>query len=81
VSGEIRIERAASDGTPGPVEPLSAGQTTILRPGDAVIEVADAVHFGENLGTEPVVILASTLLEAAEPPSIVQPQPQSAASR
>jgi quercetin dioxygenase-like cupin family protein len=74
VSGKIRVERAASDGTPGPVETLAAGQTTVLRPGDAVIEAETAVHFGENLGPKPVVILAATLLEADQPAAIVQPQ-------
>jgi hypothetical protein len=44
----------------------------VLRPGDAVIETEGNVHFGENRGTEPLVILAATLLEAGQPPSIVQ---------
>lgn len=72
VSGEIRVERAGAGGTPGPVEVLTAGETTVLRPGDAVIETEGMVHFGENRGTEPVVILAATLLEAGQPPSIVE---------
>jgi quercetin dioxygenase-like cupin family protein len=72
VSGQIRVERAAPNGTPGPVEWLKAGETTVLRPGDAVIETEGMVHFGENLGSEPVVILAATLLEAGQPPSIIE---------
>jgi hypothetical protein len=75
LSGEIRVERAASNGTPGPVELLMAGETTVLRPGDAVIETEGMLHFGENLGSEPVVILAATLLEADQPPSIVEATP------
>jgi quercetin dioxygenase-like cupin family protein len=71
VNGQIRVERAATNGTPGPVETLTSGQTTVLRPGDAVIETEGNVHFGENLSDEPVVILAAVLLEAGQPPSLV----------
>lgn len=70
--GEIRVERAASNGTPGPVEVLKTGETTVLHPGDAVIETEGMLHFGENLGTEPVVILAASLFAAGEPASITE---------
>lgn len=68
LKGTVQIGRAASaEGTsPGATEPLSAGETTVLFPGDWVVEVPDAVHYGENLGTEPVVLLASTLLVTGE---------------
>jgi len=72
VRGQIRVERSTADGTPGPAEWVKSGETTVLRPGDAVIETEGNVHFGENRGTEPLVILAATLLEAGQPPSIVQ---------
>ena len=72
VRGEIRVERSTVDGTPGPVEWFQSGETTVLRAGDAVIETEGNVHFGENRGAEPLVILAATLLEAGQPPSIVQ---------
>lgn len=72
VRGEIRVERAAENGTPAPVEWLQSGETTVLRPGDAVIETEGNVHFGANHGTEPLVILAATLLETGEPASIAQ---------
>jgi quercetin dioxygenase-like cupin family protein len=70
--GEIRVERAASNGTPGPVEVLKSGDTTVLHPGDAVIETEGMLHYGENLGTEPVVILTAVLFEAGMPASIVE---------
>jgi len=71
VRGEIRVERAAANGTPESVETLTSGETTVLRPGDAVVETEGNVHLGENLSGDPVVILAATLLEAGQPSSIV----------
>jgi hypothetical protein len=73
VTGRAEIHRAAADGTPGPTEWLEAGTTTVLNPGDSVIETQDMIHFGADLGTEPVVILASVLLEAGQPASILEP--------
>lgn len=70
VEGEIRVERAAVDGAPGPSEMLTSGQTTVLYPGDAVIETEGMVHYGENLGTEPVVLMTAVLFEADQPASI-----------
>ncbi|MCC6790111.1 MAG: cupin domain-containing protein, partial [Thermomicrobiales bacterium] len=70
LEGEIRVERAAIDGVPGPVEILKTGETTVLRPGDAVIETEGMVHDGENLGTETVVIMTAVLFEAGQPASI-----------
>lgn len=72
LKGTVQIGRAANaEGTsPGATEPLSAGETTVLYPGDWVVEVPGAVHYGENLGTEPVVLLASTLLVTGEPAAI-----------
>ena len=32
------------------------GKTKVLREGEAVVEMVDAVHYGENRGTEPVVL-------------------------
>jgi quercetin dioxygenase-like cupin family protein len=76
VLGQIRIERASIDGAPGPVEMLMAGKQTVLRPGDAVIETEGVEHFGENLGSEPVVILTATLFEAGAPASLAVATPE-----
>lgn len=70
LDGEIRVERAPVDGAPAAVEMLTSGQTTVLHPGDAVIETEGMVHYGENLGTEPVVLMTAVLFTAGEPASI-----------
>ena len=67
--GEARITRAASGGTPAATETLSPGETTVFHPGDAWVEQAGMVHFAENAGSEPVVILVASLLAADQPPS------------
>jgi len=64
------VLRAVIGGTPAPAETIQPGQTTQLQPGDAAVERPGAVHFGENLGEEPVVILAATLLSAGQPAAI-----------
>ena len=73
VKGEAPIGRAASAATPGataPSETLRAGETTVLRSGDWVVEAPGVVHYGENLTSEPVIILAATLFAAGEPAAI-----------
>ena len=71
ISGEVPITRAGPGlGTPGPVETLAAGQTTTFQPGDSWVEPEGVVHFGENAGSEPVVILVSSLFTIGEPPSL-----------
>lgn len=64
--GVIPVTRA--DGTQ---EELGPGDSTELHPGDTVVEMPGVVHYGENLGSEPVVILASTLLDPDQPASVV----------
>jgi quercetin dioxygenase-like cupin family protein len=70
LTGEVPVLRAVAGGTPAPAETIQAGQTTELQPDDAVVERPGAVHFGENRGSEPVVILAATLLTAGQPAAI-----------
>ena len=72
LTGTVEVRRAGDpDPTqPGPVELLEAGTTTVLMPGDSVAELPGAVHYGENLGDEPVVLLAATLLETGAPAAI-----------
>jgi quercetin dioxygenase-like cupin family protein len=74
LQGEVPIGRAGDPATPGAAtasETLTAGQTTVLHPGDWVFESPGAVHYAENLGSEPVVIFAATLFETGQPASIV----------
>jgi quercetin dioxygenase-like cupin family protein len=70
IDGEIRVVRTSVDGAPGAEETLTSGQTTVLHPGDAVIETEGMLHYGENLGSEPVVIMTAVLFEANQPASI-----------
>jgi quercetin dioxygenase-like cupin family protein len=72
LKGAVQFGRSAnaSAGNPGPTETLSAGESTVLLPGDWVVEVPDAVHYGENLGTEPLILWATTLLTTGAPAAI-----------
>lgn len=69
--GSIPVTRAAHDGTPEATELLAPGQTTELHPGDSVVEVDGVVHYAENIGAEPVIILAATLLDPNQPAAVV----------
>jgi hypothetical protein len=42
----------------------------MIQAGEWIAEHEGVVHFGENSGPQVVVILASSLLEADEPPAI-----------
>ena len=71
VDGEAPVTRAGT-GTPtagSPTEVLSSGQETDLGPGDSWVEGEGVVHYAVNLGTEPVVLRATSLLAAGEPAS------------
>lgn len=79
--GLILVTRAPQDGDPETIELLGPGETTELHPGDSVSEIDGVVHYGENLGPDPVVILAATLLDPDEPPSVnVTPESSPVAS-
>lgn len=68
--GPVTVNRAgAGNGTPGPVETLSAGQTTVFHPGDSWAEPQGMVHFGENAGDVTVVILVASLFPDGAPAS------------
>jgi len=59
VSGTATVQRS-----PGAtVEQVTGPATTTLKPGDAVIEKGDMVHFGANKAALPVVIVATLLTE------------------
>jgi quercetin dioxygenase-like cupin family protein len=64
IEGSVAVTRA--DGT---TETLSSGQETDFNTGDRFVESEGMVHFGENRGIEPVVLLVSSLFAADEPPS------------
>jgi quercetin dioxygenase-like cupin family protein len=64
--GSIPVTRAD-----GSTEQLGPGESTELHPGDSVVEVPGVVHYGENLGTETVIILAADLLDPDQPASVL----------
>jgi quercetin dioxygenase-like cupin family protein len=72
IKGEVQIGRAAnaSGGEPGATETLAAGESTVLMPGDWVVEVPGTVHYGENLGTEHLILWAALLVETGQPLTI-----------
>ena len=65
VQGEVAVHQAD-----GGSRTIAAGQTGRIAPGEWIAEHEGVVHFGENAGPEVVVILASSLLEAGQPPAI-----------
>ncbi len=69
--GEAFLGSARVDG-PALVWEISG----VPGPGEWIVEDEQIVHFGENATDQSVVILASSLLEADEPPAIlVSPAP------
>jgi quercetin dioxygenase-like cupin family protein len=64
--GSITVTRA--DGT---VEDIGLGETVELNEGDAWVEPEGMVHYAENLTETDVVLMATSLLEADEPASIL----------
>jgi quercetin dioxygenase-like cupin family protein len=72
LKGDVLIGHGPVTSEPMPGSPLilPAGESTVLKPGDYVVETPGAVHYGENLGTEPLILWAATLLETDQPPSI-----------
>lgn len=67
VDGEVPIQRAPTNGTPGPNEVISSGGETDLLPGDSWVEPAGVIHYGLNLGSEPGILWAATLYPAGQP--------------
>jgi len=64
--GNVSVTRA--DGAEEFVEP---GETVTFEVGDAWVEPEGMVHYAENLTDEPVVLIATSLLEAGEPTEIL----------
>ena len=75
LQGSATINRAEGVGTPMPTEELQAGESTVLSGGDTVIERDGMIHYGENLGTEPVLIYTASLFATDQPISTVYATP------
>ena len=62
-------------GTDGGTRTIGAARTGTIVAGEWIAEDETVVHYGENAGSEPLVILASSLLDAAQPPAVLVPSP------
>jgi quercetin dioxygenase-like cupin family protein len=69
-TGAVNVYRGQADKHPRLVRRLIAGQTAKIRAGQWVIEKPHVQHFGANRSSQPVVILAATLLKNGQPPAI-----------
>jgi quercetin dioxygenase-like cupin family protein len=66
--GVVEITRAQTDlATPAATESLEPGQTTTFLPGDSFVEPGGMVHYAENRGSEPVILLVASLFKTGEP--------------
>jgi quercetin dioxygenase-like cupin family protein len=64
VSGRAVIHRSVGDdGVPASTEELVGPGETTLGPGDAVVEMAEMVHYGGNETLQPIVIVASLITD------------------
>lgn len=50
------------------------GKIKLLRAGEVVVEMVDAIHHGENRGTEPVVLYMFYLSQPGMPLSVQHPE-------
>lgn len=50
-------------------EPIKAGETKVIGPGDALFEPQGMVHKAQNSGDGPIVIYQSALMDDGAPPS------------
>lgn len=66
-AGSGLVTRAATAGTPVPEEPIELNQDLVLMPGDAVSYDQDSHHIMRNVGSDPLVLLASGILAADQP--------------
>ncbi len=72
LGGTIRLTRAATGGTPGPVEDVPMGQEVTLTAGDWLF-VEDPQDEFRNAGTDDVVLLSAGLTRAGEPFTTLMP--------
>lgn len=69
VEGQAIITRAN-----GQVEYLKAGETTVLKVGDSLVEPAGMVHYGKNETNSEVILLSASLFEQDKPKAILMPK-------
>ena len=67
--GEVPITRAAGSDPAAPSAVTASSGEVAIGPGDAFVEAEGVVHYGRNIGPEPVVILVASLFTIGEPPA------------
>jgi len=76
LGGAMFVRRVQPDGSMGPPEEVHAGPTPIrLGPGDSAVETETLVLHPSNPDSEPLVIMAASLLQAGKPQSVPITQP------
>ncbi len=68
--GSVNVYRGIADGTQKLVLTIRAGHTGSISRGQWIVENQHLWHQGANAGSQPVVILLATLLQAHKPPAI-----------
>jgi quercetin dioxygenase-like cupin family protein len=68
LTGEVVVHQAD-----GGTRTIAAGGSDVLTAGEWIVEREPVIHFGANQGPDVVVILATTLLEADQPPATADP--------
>ena len=68
---EAVVRRARPDGSMGPEERLQAASSSVtLGPGDTALETETLVLHPFNAGSEPLIILAASLLQHGKPQGV-----------
>jgi quercetin dioxygenase-like cupin family protein len=67
-SGEVDLYRYGS--SPDRMDRLGAGDTVLLRSGDAIVEHPGSFHQAVNKGADPVLLFSSILYPSAAKPTI-----------
>ncbi len=68
LEGTVPVTRAGT----GEIVPVTGDSGEVaISPGDSFYEAEGVVHFGQNAGTEPVVILVASLFTIGMPPAHV----------
>jgi hypothetical protein len=62
VDGPLRVARAGTDATPGPVEDVPPGTEVVLRPGDSAVSANELPKVYANRGAELVHLVAGALV-------------------
>ncbi|TLU70480.1 hypothetical protein [Lichenicoccus roseus] len=76
LGGVALVRRVQPDGSMGPQQEVHAGPTALLlNPGDTVVEMETLVLHPFNPDSQPLVVLAASLLQIGKPQSIAIQQP------